>query len=919
MPNLHARRLVSLLTIATLSLGLFLLAGGTTQAAQTVTGTPSDTGTPAAGETASPAASALPPGSPNPLDTAVPQSTSQAQNDVWSPPVNLSQSGAASAPVIAAEADGTLHAVWWDKFDGTKYAYFTSDKGWSKPVTVASIVGARPTGASPTPVAPDQLHLLVDGSHELHAFWIDARGNLLYAQSRAGAINSWTAGLQLATAPLAWDVTLDTAGALHVVYIRPANNPQLPSGIYYRVSTNGGQLWANVVAIVESPYFRTMAAASAHVNIASNGTGAVIVTWDDPQVKRSFFAQSADGGKTFGDPTKIPAADAVQNDSVELARFFALSSGQFLRLWQAGDSCLLYQQQSDDTVQQWSVPLRVLADLGGCPHDIRAMPMAGNQLFADIQLAGNNTNRQLTVWDGQTWLPPQSPRVSFVNAITNRATGLACVSSALVGSKLALIGCDDSLDIWATMSLKEVTQMLPALNTAWTPPVVLADGPGDADLPAVAAEADGRMHVLWAQTSPDNGPNSTLSYSRGDGVNWTFPAAILASPHGGKAEAPAMLADAGGTMHAVWSGGFGGEVYYSHAFIRDAASASGWSSPMLLPAPAQVGSAPALVVDANNTLHVIYAIPLNEARGVYYTRSTDQGGSWSPPQLIFDAAAAGWAMVTDAQLVTDGANHLHATWVQRALPPATTNLGIFYSRSEDGGNTWSTPTQISAVDTGYAVLAASASNEIHLLWTANLSGQPQLWHQWSTDGGVAWTKATPILELSNIAPRAHLVTDGAGHLYLVGVERTLNDSAALFYLIWNQGQWSDHETLALGYVADAASGAHALILPGGRLGVFYRVRAPNGSGGSHYVLGYAERPVEVNIAPPQPTFTPQPTQPVLPSVTLPATLTAVPTPDLNNSSVNPVSRQDLYRIGAILVGMLVVVIVAAIGLRLSQR
>ncbi len=165
MPKLHLHRLLSLLTIVTLSLSLFVIASGTTQAAQTATGTPPETDTPAPGEAGTPTASALPSGSPNPLDTAAPQATSEAQNDVWSPPVNLSQSGAASAPVIAAEADGTLHILWWDKFDGAKYAYYTADKGWSKPVTVATIVGARPTSQSPTPVAPDQLRLLVDSSH----------------------------------------------------------------------------------------------------------------------------------------------------------------------------------------------------------------------------------------------------------------------------------------------------------------------------------------------------------------------------------------------------------------------------------------------------------------------------------------------------------------------------------------------------------------------------------------------------------------------------------------------------------------------------------------------------------------------------------------------------------------------------------
>jgi len=931
MSNLQTRRLLFLFLIASLSLGLFLLVAGPAHAAQTVTSTPggADTaavaGTPAASDTAAATDTPVPAGTPAPpatagtVETSTTSATPEAQNGIWSAPVNLSQSGAASAPVMAAEANGDLHVLWWDKFDGTKYAFFTRDKGWSKPVTVNSIIGTRASTLNAAPVAPSHLKLFVDSSHELHAFWIDGKGNLLYAQSRAGSASSWTAGLQLATSPLAWDVTLDSARALHVLYIRPANNPQLPSGVYYRISNNGGQLWENVQPIIESPYFRTMDPALAHVSVASNGTGSVLVSWDDPQLKRSFFAQSQDGGKTFGNPVKLLAADALQNDSVESTQFYALSSGQFLRLWQAGSSCILYQQQSDDKVDQWSVPMRVLQNLGGCPQDIDALAMPGNQLFANINLGGTSTGGLLTVWDGQTWLPPQSPRLSFVSPVTNRATGLECVNATLVGSKVALIGCDDNLDIWFVVSLKDVIQMLPALNTAWNPPLILSRSAGDADLPAVAAESDGRMHALWGQTSPDNGPGGALTYSRGDGVNWTAPADVLSSPHGGKAEAPAMVADRSGSLHAVWSGGFGGEVYYSHAFIRDAASANGWSSPALLPAPLQAGSSPALVTDSNGGLAAIYAIPLNEARGVYFTQSTDEGNTWSAPKVIFDAAAAGWAMVSDVHLVIDSDNHLHATWVQSALPPATTHLGLYYSRSDDGGQTWTEPLQISGVDTGFAVMAASAPNEIHLLWSADLSGQTQLWHQWSTDDGVTWTKGAPIIGQHNVAPRADLATDGAGSLYLVGVQQTADDSAALFYLHWDGNLWTDRESLPLGFTADNASGARAIILSNGNLGVFYRVRAPTGNGGGHYVLGYSQRPVQVSVATPVPTITAQPSATVAPSATAAATITAVPTPNLNVVNVKPLSRDDTLRIGAILIGMLVVVIVATIGLRLGQR
>jgi hypothetical protein len=194
-----------------------------------------------------------------------------------------------------------------------------------------------------------------------------------------------------------------------------------------------------------------------------------------------------------------------------------------------------------------------------------------------------------------------------------------------------------------------------------------------------------------------------------------------------------------------------------------------------------------------------------------------------------------------------------------------------------------------------------------------------LWHQWSSDGGVTWTKATPIIGQHDVAPAADLATDGAGSLYLVGVEHTADDSAALFYLRWDGNLWTDRESLPLGYTADSNSGARAIILSNGNLGVFYRVRAPTGDGGGHYVLGYSQRPVQVSVATPEPTFTPQASPTVAPSPTALATITAVPTPDFNSATVKPLSRQDTLRIGAILIGMVVVVLLAIIGLRLSQR
>ena len=931
--------------VGALSLGLFALLGGQAQAApeaSTATSTPNLSSSPAPALTATPdllsstePAAATPPptvvatelarpsASPNPSArpalSATLTVTGSTGTDVWTQPVNLSQSGAASQAVIAAEPNGGLDLMWWDRFEGTKYAFYSADKGWSKPQAVPTIIGSRPAKFGDPPGAPAQLRLLADSNHELHAFWIDSRGNLLSAQSRAGSLASWTAGITLATAPLAWDVTADDIGTLHLAYIRPNNTPLLPSGVYYRLSTNGGLFWEDARLISGSLYFRTLGAAAASVSVAAGGNGTVLVAWDDPQLLRSFFARSSTGGKSFDSPVRMEAADVAQSDSVQRTRFLSLPGGQFLRIWQAGANCVQYQQQSDAGAQTWSTPVRVFEALGVCPTGLRAQILANGHLFLQIQVAGVGT--WLATWNGQQWSVPAAPRISFVNPVTNQSVALSCIDTAVINNQVAIAGCDNNQDIWASISLTDAEQLVPALKTAWSPPTILSDSTLNADLPAIATEAGGLMHLLWTGSSADAGTTEQLTYARGDGVNWTVAGGVLTSPNGGKAEAPTMSTGTGGSLHAVWSGGFAGEIYYSHAFIRDAATSSGWSSPQLLPAPIKAGASPVLAVDSTAGLHVLYAIPLNESRGIYYTQSADQGATWSAPKLIFDAAAAGWAMVAETHLVIDGHGRLHATWVQMALPPATTRLGVYYSRSEDGGQTWSQPLQVSGVDSGYPILAAAGPDEIHLLWTGTLSGQSQLWHQWSSDGGATWSTATPLLGVSGIAPRASLATDGAGSLYLVGIEQTAQNSAALLYMYWDGQNWSGRESLPLGNSPDSASGASAIVLPDGRLAVFYRVLALTGSGTSHYVLGYTDRPVQANavITPQSPTATPLPVDTVVPTSTPSSTATPMATLDLNTSPVSALSRQDLWRIGAIVLGMLAVFVVALIGLRPGRR
>jgi hypothetical protein len=327
-----------------------------------------------------------------------------------------------------------------------------------------------------------------------------------------------------------------------------------------------------------------------------------------------------------------------------------------------------------------------------------------------------------------------------------------------------------------------------------------------------------------------------------------------------------------------------------------------------------------MYLEPSGRLVVIYTIPLNENRGVYLTASNDQGVTWSAPALIFDVARAGWSAVQDTQLAVDLKGQLQLLVVRAPLPPATVPLGVYYLRSADGGQTWTDPAQVSGAGTGFPRLVATAHGEVHRFWIEPGAIQGMVWQQWSSDGGQSWSPPSQVPGLRNIAPSLGLASDAQGALYLVGIESVSQDSAALFYLRWDGQNWVDRQSLPLGHAADAASGATAVLLPSGHLGVFYRVMASLNPGTAETVIGYAERSLPVAaLLPPAtiaPTASPAPTLATVPA----ATPTPVPTLDpAAQPPVTPVTDSQWPRIIGIVGGMLLIVLVALSRLRADQR
>ncbi len=234
----------------------------------------------------------------------------EGTEDIWSTPVNLSRSGAASEPVVVVDATGRIHVVWRDAFDG---AVYTSGDGtdWTSPVAAELPFSTRfyyPTLRAEQPTPQFTPRLVADAAGRVHAFWKDDEDNL-YASSvpadRFAEFAAWTERALLSESALDYDVTVGPDGRLHLVYLRTAHSELAPAGIYYRQLGSGELFWSQPVALYQSIYFRLLAPGDLYLAVAAGENSGVYVAWNDPRLGAILQIESANGGLAWGEAREV--------------------------------------------------------------------------------------------------------------------------------------------------------------------------------------------------------------------------------------------------------------------------------------------------------------------------------------------------------------------------------------------------------------------------------------------------------------------------------------------------------------------------------------------------------------------------------------------------------------------------------------
>lgn len=884
------------------------------------------------------------------LLTTLATAVAQPEADTWQPPVNLSQSGVAANPSLLVVAGGDLVALWQDPFLGYTYAR-RSGGFWSEPVAI-TVPFSEPPGARPQSENFGGFYLptfVVGANGRLHAFWRSARGGLFYSQASLATLSdagAWSTPQQIAESAVALDVTLADNGRFHLGYVRTAHSPEFPTGVYYRFSDDNGTTWSTPILVYRSNYLRPLTPRQSHVQISAAGD-AVSLVWDDPLISRVYFARAAGDPPTWTEPqiiderrqTDDPAAAGPDNITL-------LAEGDTLHLlWRAqrqANACLLYHQISADAGVTWQAPLP-LREQPTCADDYRWLPRLATlpSNAPRLLMVQSGANLYLQAWDGASWSEPQpQPTLTQItDPVTYRPALLGCQQAVQTANQLFVLACTSGTltDIWwFERELRDVPDWY-ALDepSPWQEAVALATTRERVSDPVLLVDSADKFYLFWLQTAQTTdlvgtqNALSTIYYASWTENGWSRVVPLIRLPDLVDQFAAVMAAD--DRISVIWRNPVSRSFFVTQVDAASAWLPADWSTPQTLSWGAQVSSL-FLLPGQTGDLDAVYAVPLNEGRGIYLIRQNREGGDWREPVLILDAAVAGWDMVDNPVMARteDGALHLVATAYM--LQPSAVPIGLYYARSQDDGQTWSAPEPLVTGRVLTSQLASTGQSNLLVAWQEERGASPELLFRHSTNGGSSWEAPGRLLASDMAYGASAIIVDVAGQAHWLQTVQARDGRLFVREWVWRSGSWQVTESLALAATADGLppSSLAAAMSRNGRLVVlsaYDEAAAESGEISTRVFL--AERPYELpsDLLPPPVVATPTSESPALPTAVASATTDKfdplqVPTlaPELIDPTLPPPTGDA--RVFSILAGVapaaLIVVTISALGFWVSR-
>jgi PKD repeat protein len=278
----------------------------------------------------------------------------------------------------------------------------------------------------------------------------------------------------------------------------------------------------------------------------------------------------------------------------------------------------------------------------------------------------------------------------------------------------------------------------------WTSPMRVNNDGGTAVQmdPSLFVDAAGAIYVVWTDF---RGLTSDIYFSKSTDGGLSFSANVRVNDIVTNTQVESDIAvDAAGLVHAVWTDNrnaatTGPDIYYGNS--TDGGLSFDPSQRVNNDAGAAEQARPAIGVAPDRSVYAVWDDPRNAARGrdVYFSKSTDLGGTWTPNIIVNDDV--GNIAQDNAAIAVDPAGSIFVTWADSRNPNGAPD--IFASRSTNGGASFAANVPVND-DSGTAFQTTpsihAVPGKVQIVWADARTAGSTGWDIYtaSSPDGIAW-------------------------------------------------------------------------------------------------------------------------------------------------------------------------------------
>lgn len=280
---------------------------------------------------------------------------------------------------------------------------------------------------------------------------------------------------------------------------------------------------------------------------------------------------------------------------------------------------------------------------------------------------------------------------------------------------------------------------------SWSDPVVVVDSNFAyfedkqwITVDRTATESNGNIYIPWARFDADLSRNRvSLCYSHDHGQTYGEPVVVS---EGRAIQWPTVTVGPSGVVYVAWYSGWPagiymdvsydyGETFGTDQFVDDIATGSTDINGGILVFPF-----PALASDINpespflGNLYLVHMDRNGSDMDIFLLRSEDGGQTWSDRIRINDDPEFNGADQFHPWISVDDSGVIHVIFYDRRLDHQNMLFDLYYTKSEDGGDTWSANERITTVSSdprqarlagliGEYIGLSAWQGEVQMVWT----------------------------------------------------------------------------------------------------------------------------------------------------------------------------------------------------------